>query len=124
APALFERLPVFWQPKQRESFRETYRQLIALRHQHPALRGGDVVWLENTAQQDVVSFLRQDKREELVAVVNFSNRARLASIGVTHGGEFSLALGSGARADRQQPALPNVLLGAFEWAIYLRPLAP
>ncbi len=122
-PALFEKVPVFWQPKGRDSFRETYRQLIALRHQHPALRDGDVVWLENSAPQDVVSFLRRDKGEELVTLVNFSNRPRSASIRVGHGGEFSPVLQSARKGDGQ-PALPDPVLGAYEWAIYLRPLAP
>ena len=122
-PALFEKVPVFWQPKGRDSFRETYRQLIALRHQHPSLTGGDVVWLENSAPANVVSFLRRGKAEEIVTVVNFSNRPQFAAIRVGHGGEFSPVLQSARKGDGQ-PVLPEVVLGAYEWVIYLRPLAP
>jgi len=121
-PALFEKLPVFWQPKQRESFRETYRQLIALRHRHPALSGGAVVWLENTAPQNLVTFLRRGDGEELVTVVNFSNRPQSAAIRVEHGGEFSLVLKPASKVGEEKPSLPEVALGAYEWRIYHRPL--
>ena len=73
-PALFEKPAIFWQPKQRDQFRETYRQLIALRHAHAARRSGAVVWLENPAPQNLVSFLGRRDGEEFVTVVNFANR--------------------------------------------------
>jgi glycosidase len=123
-PALFEKVPIFWRPKGRDSFPETYRQLIALRHGHPALRDGEVVWLENSAPQNVVSFLRRDKGEEMVTTVNFSNRPQFAAIRVEHPGDFSVALRGGPTGGGQQPSLPDPLLGAYEWLIYWRPLMP
>jgi glycosidase len=123
-PALFEKVPIFWQPKQRDSFRGIYTQLIALRHQHPCLRGGEVAWLENTAPQNVVSFLRRDRAEELVTVVNFSNRPQAVSIRVEHGGEFSPVLRSGPAVVGPLLALPDLALGAYEWVVYRRPLSP
>ena len=123
-PALFEKVPVFWQPKGRDSFRETYRQLIALRHQHPALRGGTVEWLENSATQNVVSFLRGGPGEELVTVVNFSNRPQQVTIQVAHAGEFAPVLSGGAKADERPAVLPSLNLGAFEWIVFRRPAAP
>lgn len=124
APALFEKVPIFWQPKQREGFRETYRKLIALRHAHPALQTGTVVWLENSAPQDIVSFLRQGEDEEFVTLVNFSNRPHAAAIQVDNAGQFVLALKSGAQGGAVQDSLPAVSLGAFEWRIYSRSLHP
>ena len=38
-PALFEKVPIFWEPKGRGAFRETYTKLIDLWHHHPALKG-------------------------------------------------------------------------------------
>jgi cyclomaltodextrinase / maltogenic alpha-amylase / neopullulanase len=121
-PALFEKVPVFWQPKGRESFRETYRQLIALRHQHAALTAGTVEWLGNSAPQDVVSFLRRGAGEEMVTVVNFSNRARSAVIEVGHGGEFTAVLTGGAKGDARRAVLPDLALGAYGWTLFRRPL--
>ncbi len=123
-PALFEKLPVFWHPKGREAFRETYRQLTALRHQHPALTAGTLQWLDNSAPQNVVSFLRRGAGEEIVTVVNFSNRPQSAAIHVEQAGAFALVLRSGAAGADPKDTLPNVELGAFGWRIYRRALAP
>jgi len=124
APALFEKVPIFWEPKSRENFRETYTKLIALRHGHPALCGGSVVWLENSAPQDVVSFLRRDDAEELVTLVNFANRPRTAEVQVGDAGKFALELSSRAAGGAPTEPLPAVNLGAFEWRIYGRSLRP
>ena len=121
-PALFEKIPVFWQPKQRESFRETYRMLIAARHEHPALHSGTVVWLENSSPQNVVSFLRRSDSEECVTLVNFSNRAQQAAVQIKDGGGFTLVLKSGAPTSEAKDSLPTANLGAFEWRIYSRAL--
>lgn len=123
-PALFEKVPIFWHPKQRDSFRETYSELIDLRHRHPALYSGEVVWLDNSAPQNVVSFLRRDKDEEFVTLVNFSNRPQPVSVQVRNGPEFSLVLKSGNPGSAGPGALPKMDLGAFEWRIFSRPLHP
>jgi glycosidase len=124
APALFEKVPIFWEPKGRESFRDTYVRLISLRHRHLALQGGTVVWLENSAPQNVVSFLRRGESEEFVTVVNFSNRPQAATVRVENAPDFGVELQSGAAASGAKIGLPEVSLGAFEWRIYRRPLKP
>ncbi len=123
-PALFEKVPIFWAPKQRESFRGSYGRLIALRHAHPALNGGSVAWLENSAPQNVVSFLRRGGDEEFVTVANFSNRPQAAAVQVENAGEFNLELKSGAPEGGVKAGLPDVALGAYEWRIYRRTLKP
>ena len=66
APALFERLPIFWGNVERRSqFPLLYKQLISLRRDHPALRRGETEWLRNSDEQRVVSFLRRDGNEEV-----------------------------------------------------------
>ena len=120
-PALFERVPVFWQPKGRAAFRPTYTALIALRHQHPALTAGSVVWLENSCPGNVVSFLRRSGGEETVTLVNFSNRPQVVSVTVGDAAKFSILLGPGpstAGAER----LPDLRLGAFGWLVFGRTL--
>jgi len=124
SPALFEKLSIFWAPPQRTQFRETYRQLIALRHAHAALRGGEVVWLENSAPQNLVSFLRRGDGEEFVTVVNFSNRPQAGAVTVPPGGAFEqVAFGSGATLAIPAGNLSGLTLGAFEWRIFHRALA-
>src|SRR6185312_5329177 len=47
-PALFEKLPIFWRPKDRPKYREIYRDLIEMRKKHSAFTNGSVVWLRNS----------------------------------------------------------------------------
>jgi len=118
-PALFEKLPIFWQPKQRGQFRDTYRQLIALRKQHAAFRNDDVTWLKNSSPDNLVTFLRRDAQEEFVTVVNFSNRPVTAAVEVAPGGNFT-ALPPGSGSAEPAADLARLSLGAFEWRIYRR----
>ena len=118
-PALFEKVPVFWAPKQRENFRATYQRLIALRRTHPAFRRDEVVWLGNSALQNVVSYLRRDVQEEFVVVINFSNRPQAADVSVAAAAQFTLVLRSDEKAD-VPVGVGRITLGAFEWRIYRR----
>ncbi len=118
-PALFEKLTIFWHPKQREGFRDTYRQLIELREVHPAFRGREVVWLENSAPQNLVTYLRRDEQDEFAVVVNFSNRPQAGGVKLAPGGTFELALASQSGAEKTTD-LTQLSLGAFEWRIYRR----
>ena len=73
-PALFYRLPIFWPiVKRRPEFPRFYRQFIALRKAHTALRGGAVEWLRNSDAARAVTFARRDDSEEIVVAINFSN---------------------------------------------------
>jgi len=74
APALFERLPVFWPiAERRPEFPRFYPQLIALRREHPALRRGDLEWLRNSDETRVVTYARRAGDEEILVAINFSN---------------------------------------------------
>ena len=118
-PALFERLPVFWAPKGRETFRETYRNLISLRHNHPSLSLGSVKWLENSAGGSVVSFARQIDAEEIVTVVNLSNRPVTATVALKHEGHYRLLLPEKNDQDSFTSSGPTFVLSAYEWRIYV-----
>ena len=75
APALFERLPVFWQiAERRPGFLPFYKQMIALRRAYPALCQGETVWLHNSDEARIVSYLRRASQQEFLVAVNLSNR--------------------------------------------------
>lgn len=75
APALFEDLPVFWGARERRpEFPRFYAQLIPFRRAHAALRRGSLTWLRNSDEDRVVTFVRQEGTEEILAAVNLSNR--------------------------------------------------
>jgi glycosidase len=50
------------------------QRLCALRKAESALNAGDVVWIDNSEPASVASFLRKKGDEEILAVVNLSNR--------------------------------------------------
>ena len=74
-PALFDRLPIYWDNVQRRPhFLNFYQQLIRLRRAHSAFHDGEVVWTYNTAADRIVSFIREGDNQEFLVVVNCSNR--------------------------------------------------
>ena len=73
-PALFEKLPIFWHPKERPPLREIYQRLIKLRADYPAFHNDRVIWLRNSDEANRVTIMRLDDKDEFVVVINFSNR--------------------------------------------------
>jgi glycosidase len=118
-PALFEKLPVFWRPKERPPLRDIYRDLIKLRRQHSCFRNDQVTWLRNSNETNVVSFLRADDQEEFLIAINFCNRASAASIELPNAAEFKSVKISGV-AEPSGAGLPTLQLKGFEWRIYRR----
>ncbi len=75
APALFERLPIFRAiADRRPEYPLLFKQLTALRRDHPALRSGQTRWLPTLGEDRIVTFLRNDAKEELLVAINLSNR--------------------------------------------------
>ena len=87
APALFERLPIFWQfAERRPEFPRFYKSMIALRKSSAALRRGSVVWVRNSDESRVLTFARRSGSEELVVAINMSNAPFFGSVEVA--GQF------------------------------------
>ena len=118
-PALFEKLPVFWQPKERPPLRAIYRDLIKLRKAHAALRNDRVIWLRNSQEADLVTFMRLDAQEEFVVAINFSNRPLVGWVEVMHDQEFK-PLKMAGLAEAPASGFPLFRLNGFEWRIYQR----
>lgn len=84
APALFERLPIFWQiAERRPEFPRYYKAMIALRHSSVALRRGELTWLKNSDENRVLTFTRLSGNEELLVAINMSNTPFFGSVEVS-----------------------------------------
>ena len=120
APALFERLPVFWKiAERRPEFPRFYQQMIALRRAHPALLEGETRWLRNSDDSRIATYLRRDSNEEFVIAINLSNRPFAGSVEVTAGESFKDVtpdIGVEARAT----SLPAVSLDAWGFRVFRR----
>ncbi len=122
-PALFDKLPIFWSPKDRPPLRKIYRSLIRLRKENAPFRNGQVAWLRNSDENDVVTFKRTDENSEFIVVINLSNRASQGRIDGITGGNFNpVSVAGMPKAGRDD--FPNFHLGSFEWRIYKNSLSP
>lgn len=75
APALFEKLPIFWSiGERRPEFRKFYTAMMAYRRKSKALRRGSLEWIANSDESRVVSFVRRVEDEEVLVTINFSNK--------------------------------------------------
>lgn len=57
-----------------EETRAFYKKLFAMRASEPALTSGDLVWINNTEPDSVLSFLRKKGNDEVLVILNLSNR--------------------------------------------------
>lgn len=137
APALFEKLPIFWAiAERRPEFPRFYKQIIAFRNQHDALRNGSVEWLRNSDESRVVSYMRRIRDEEILVTINFSNRPFFGSIEVTNGQTFQDVtpdVGRPLPPDAPAPeraartrinSLPAIAIDAWGYRIFARRLKP
>jgi cyclomaltodextrinase len=118
-PALFEKMPVFWHPKDRPPLREIYRQLAAMRKTNRAFQNDRVLWLPNSDEKDLVSFMRLDGADEFVVLINFCNRAVIGSVEVLHDQEFT-PMSFAGMPKCAAGAFPLFRLNGFEWRVYHR----
>jgi glycosidase len=73
--------PIRWadhgNPADEKTIQETlafYKKLFAMRASEPALTSGDVQWINNTEPDSVLSFLRRKGNDEVLVILNLSNR--------------------------------------------------
>src|ERR1700739_149446 len=73
-PALFEPQKIFWgAEKWHPEYLKFYATMTELRREHPALQQGATIWLHNSNEQHVVTYLRRAGSEEFLIAVNLSN---------------------------------------------------
>jgi cyclomaltodextrinase / maltogenic alpha-amylase / neopullulanase len=115
APALFERLPVFWQiAERRPEFPEFYRMMIPLRRAHRALGQGETEWLENSDPDRIVTYVRRGAGEEFLVAINCSNRG--------YSGRVQVAGSSWTEETHSKSggSVGNLQLAAWEFRIFHR----
>src|ERR1051325_15326 len=82
APALFEKLPIFWAiAERRKEFPQFYKEIMARRRSSTALRRGTLEWVPNSDEARVVTFVRRAGNDEVLVAINFSNRPFSGSAG-------------------------------------------
>jgi len=134
APALFEKLPIFWPiAERRPEFPRFYKQMMALRRSSNALRRGSVEWLKNSDESRVLTYVRRTNNEEVLVAVNLSNRPFVGSVKVGPASFADVTPDVGPplppdapvpdrSARKQTVSLPLLVLDAWGYRIYRREL--
>jgi glycosidase len=116
-PMLWKDLEPYEQPDENHVMDEHlafYKQVIALRHAHPALRAGDFETLLTDDTADVWAFVRSDAGEQIIVVLNASDTQRVVHIPLPAGSPstWRVLLGEGdavsATGDRMTVPVPGV----------------
>ncbi len=122
-PALFEKMPVFWNPGGRPPLRDIYRDVIKLRKQYAAFYNGEVTWIQNTAPAEIVSYLRHDATDEFLVLINLSSRRVTGSVELTNAAAFEVVNITGMPKPPVDTILPDFSLNGYGWHIYHRPIS-
>ncbi len=128
APALFEKLPIFWAfAERRPEFPRFYREMIQLRKNSIALRRGDLTWLKNSDETKILTFTRKSGGEEILVAINMTNTPFFGSVEVSGGyEEITPNIGAPLPPDDDKTkaktnanaALPTLSLEAFAFRIF------
>ena len=119
APALFEKLPVFWSPKERPPLRDIYRALAQLRRTYAPFHSDRVIWLRNSDDANLITIMRLDEKDEFVIAINLSNRPILGWVEVMNDQQFK-PLKIAGMPEAPASGFPLFRLNGFEWRVYHR----
>jgi glycosidase len=122
-PALFEKMPVFWHPGGRPPLHDIYRDLIKLRKEYPAFYNGELVWLQNSASEEVISFTRKDAKDEFLVLINLSSRRATGSVDMSNAADFEPVKITGSATSPVDTRLPDFGLPGYGWCVYHRAIS-
>lgn len=104
-----------------------YNKLLHARQSYPALTSGDVIWINNTEPGSVLSFLRKKGHEEILVILNVSNRETHVTIDLPVMDYYAIqnVLTEGKTWFQLYSGRVSATLGAYEAIVGKRiPLAP
>jgi glycosidase len=133
APALFEKLPIFWPiSERRPEFGRFYHEMLALRRSTEALRRGSLEWMRNSDESRVITYVRRTPTEELLIAINLSSTPYSGRMGIAQGNtyvEVTPDIGAplppdapapGRRASNRTVDLPELQLDAWGYRFFRR----
>lgn len=116
APALFEKLPIFWEFKERRpEFPKFYDSMTKLRSGSVALRRGETIWVKNSEEDRVLTFVRKAGNEEILVAINMTNSPFFGAVEV--GGDYDEITPT---IEKKSVSLPTLALDSFGFRIFKR----
>jgi cyclomaltodextrinase / maltogenic alpha-amylase / neopullulanase len=89
--------------------------MIPLRRQHPALQNGQLLWVHNSNEQHVVTYIRRSPSEEFLVAGNLSNTPFHGTVEVEGRAWKEIPLPS---SQPRETAIPALTLDAFEFRVF------
>jgi glycosidase len=99
-----------------------YKQIFQMRRNEPALNEGDLTWVKNSNLDGVVSFIRKKGNEEILVLVNLTNRISRVQVDVPaadYASSRDLLKNQSVPAS-SSPDKFSVQLGAFDYLVAKR----
>jgi glycosidase len=99
-----------------------YKQIIQMRRDEAALTSGDLAWVNNSNQDGVVSFIRKNGKEEILVLINLTNRITKVQVEVpaSHYTEARDLLKNRTLPASLTPEKFSCQLGAFDYVVAKR----
>lgn len=113
--------------KEKAATFEQYKKLFRMRAGQPALTSGELIWINNTEPDSVVSFLRKLGNDEVLVLLNLSNRKLHVTVDLPVMDYYSVEnlLKDGKTSFQLYSGRVSATLGAFEEIVGKKiPLAP
>ena len=118
--SIFGRSPIGWANGETPAGKARFafcKKLCTMRHAERALTHGDVVWLDNNQPDSVLSFLRRASGDEVLCLLNLSDRSTKVRVELPEPTQWSsntlLADGAKVESDGSSPVLNLEGFGYF-----------
>jgi hypothetical protein len=99
-----------------------YKQIVQMRRDEAALTSGELTWVDNSNLDGVVSFLRKKGNEEILVLINLTNRITKIQVDVP-ASDYAQArdlLKSRTLPASLSPDKFSCQLGAFDYVVAKR----
>ena len=123
-----ERTPIGWSMNSlQKATLAKYKKLFEIRKREAAITSGELIWLKNSAPDSLVTFLRKTGDEQVLVIVNLSNRKVRVTVDLM-AADFMPSIGSLTGKRISTAFSPGMVsfpapMGAFE-ALVLKRVAP
>ena len=123
---LFEKTPIGWSLEtttRAQGYYTYYKTLIGYRQTYPALRTNNIQFVPNDQSDSVISFLRWNQGQTVLAAVNFANHAVTVNVDLSGSpvkGKFQLKnLRKSSRLKKVSGVSSSITIPAYDYSLTL-----
>ena len=107
-----------WNGPNAATFAPFYKSLLALRNANTALQQGSVAWIDNTAEAQVVSYVRSDASATFLVAINFSGATVVGTLSAPAAAGWTDVSPQGSPGGAAHAPPPAFSLKAYDFAVF------